>query len=122
MRLLRCGFTPEAGGLLRVLFLRRCGLSADSSRGKLLWLEVLWGCEQRAGEHQFPVGRDGFGLERRNVQSFRVVDQPEAALWRDQFGDLGDVLAGLVGGDDITGGADTQGLDLWGRGLEWSMK
>ncbi len=58
------------------------------------------------------MDRHRLALEQHDVEALRVVDQPEAALRRDQLGDVGDMLLGLRGREDEGGRADAERGDL----------
>ena len=63
-------------------------------------LDHVRGLEAGAGEHGLPVQGGGFGLELVDVKGGGVVDQGEAALRRDEFDDLVEVLIGVGEADD----------------------
>ncbi len=73
--------------------------------------------EKRPSEHELPVQGDRLGLEQHDVEPIRVVDQPETALWGDEFGDVGQVGAGVGGRKDEARRFESERLDLWGKGL-----
>ena len=70
------------------------------------------GLEHRAREHELPVGRHALALEGYHVEALRIVDQREATLRRDQFGDLGHVLIGVGGREHEARCAQSQRRDL----------
>ncbi len=75
-------------------------------------LSQVRGGEHRAGEHELPVDGHALALERHDVELLGVVDQREAALRRDQFGDVGQVPRGLRGAEHEGGCAQAEGLQL----------
>ena len=68
----------------------------DLGQDFVLLFHVL-GLEQRAGKHQLPMDGHGLALERHHIQHFRIVDQPESPLRRDQLDDVFQMIRGVGG-------------------------
>ena len=63
------------------------------------------------------MDRDGLQLEAHDVEALGIVDQPEAALGRNQLGDRGEIAPRVRGGEDPPRRPEPKGLDLRGQGL-----
>ena len=61
--------------------------------------------------------RQAFAFQGINVQRRRVVDDRDASLRRDEFGDGGQVGVAMAGGEDERGRADAERGDLCGQRL-----
>lgn len=61
-----------------------------------------------AGEHQLVMDRHSLALEGHDLEGFGIIDEGEAALGRDQFGDVAGVLLGVRGREDEGRRADPE--------------
>ena len=114
---------PERGGvdLAQRLGRGRADLVRVEQSGDLIENVALFadvGClEKRAGEHQLPMGRDGFGFEGHDVERVWIVDQAKPALRGDELCDLFDVLMGVGRRKHISWLANLQSFDLGRQGF-----
>ena len=66
------------------------------------------------------MNRDGLALEGHDVERLRIVDQSEAALRRNRFDDVADMLSVWVV-EKMKAGAPMPSAAICGAsGLEWS--
>ena len=75
------------------------------------------GLAQRPGEHEFPMQRDAFAFQRVGVKHLGVVNQRDAALRREQFRQLRQVVCAVVGGKRHEGASMPSATDLFGQAV-----
>ncbi len=82
----------------------------------MVLLDHVLGLVQRAGEHELPVHRQRFALERHDIEMLRVIDQRELALWPQHFDDLREVRIGVGQADDVIHRVELKLFQLQGKG------
>ncbi|MNZ94598.1 hypothetical protein D3C78_1137110 [compost metagenome] len=83
---------------------------------QVVLLDHVLGLVQRACEHELPVHRQRFALERHDIEMLRVIDQRELALWAQHFDDLREVRIGVGQADDVIHRVELKLFQLQGKG------
>ncbi len=71
-----------------------------------------------ARKHQLPVQRNRLALEANSIEAFRIIDQAEAALRRNQLNDLLQMAMRLGGRKDESRASQPKRLNLLRNRLE----